>query len=137
MVTEWEREELGRLTHQRIKAFSHQDNEQQSPVNGRMTLQSMKSAQNKTETGEVKIKLLFERLKMAISTSLSGFFAPSAQRMKEDRCAVYGHNFPWGTPWKGVYPKCLDCGSPIKEASQLRGAVPKAEREKFRGFGGE
>lgn len=137
MVTEWEREELGRLTHSKLKSFSAQQAEESQNA-GRMTLQNieqMKVAAKQSETKEAKIKLLLDRLKMAVTTSLSGLFAPSEKRLREDRCKVYGHNLPFGTTWKGAYPKCLDCGAKITEASQLRGAMPITEREKFRGYG--
>ena len=136
MVTEQEKEELGRLTHQRIKAFSQQQQEL-SDNPGRMTLQnieSMKSSACRKETGEAKIKLLLDRLKMAVTTSMSGLFQPSQKRIKEDRCKTYGHNFPFGTTWKGAYPKCLDCNKTITDASQLRGALPTEERNRFRGY---
>lgn len=136
MVTEWEREELGRLTHSKLKSFSQQQADLAQNA-GRMTLQNieqMKSAQKKVETREAKIKLLLDRLKMAVTTSLSGLFSRSAARQAESVCTIYGHNLPWGTNWKGTYPKCLDCGSEITDASQLRGATPKADRERFRGF---
>lgn len=137
MVTEWEKEELGRLTHQRLKSFSRQQEEmQQSP--GRMTLQnieSMKSVAKQSESKEAKIKLLIERLRMAVTTSLSSIFAPSEQRLRDDRCKVYGHNLPFGTNWKGAYPKCLDCKATITDPNQLRGAMPMKERERFRGYG--
>lgn len=137
MVTEWEREELGRLTHQKLKSFSRQQQEaQQQP--GRMTLQnieSMKTLQKQTETKEAKIKLLLDRLKMAVTTGISSLFSSSKdQRVRNDRCKVYGHNLPFGTTWKGAHPKCLDCQAVITDASQLRGAMPIAERERFRGY---
>jgi hypothetical protein len=137
MVTEWEREELCRLTHSNLKSFSQQQADMAQNA-GRMTLQNieqMKIAQKKTETKEAKIKLLLDRLKMAVTTSLSGLFrGGKSERSAENICKVYGHNLPWGTNWKGAFPKCLDCGSEITEASQLRGAVPKAERDRFRGY---
>lgn len=137
MVTEWEKEELGRLTHQRLKTLSSHQQEQEQAA-GRMTLQnieSMKVAAKQTETKEAKVKMLIERLKMAISTSISGLFAPSEKKIKEDRCKVYGHNLPFGSNWKGAYPKCHDCGQKITDPSTLRGAVPFSERERFRSFG--
>ncbi len=136
MVTEWEKEELGRLTLQKMKSFSQQEQEQGKPA-GRMTQQnlvSLKGAHDKTKTGEAQVKMLLERLKMAVSTGIFGLFAPSQQRVKEDRCAVFGHNLPFGTTWKGPHPKCLDCGRAITDPSQLRGAVPMEERNKFKSF---
>ena len=136
MVTEWEREELGRLTHSKLKSFSQQQAEMSQNA-GRMTLQNieqMKIVQKQTETKEAKIKLLLDRLKMAVTTSLSSLFTRPFKREAENICKVYGHNLPWGTTWKGAFPKCLDCGSDITDASQLRSAVPKAEKGKFRGF---
>ncbi len=138
MVTEREKEELGRLTHQRLKSFSEQFGQQEAQPAGRMTLQnveSLKTAQTKRESKEAKIKLLIERLKLAVTTGISSLFAPSEQRLKEDRCKVYGHNLPFGTTWKGAYPKCHDCQADITDASQLRGAMPISERERFRGYG--
>ena len=137
MVTEWEREELGRLTHSKLKSLSSYQQEQQLQP-GRMTLQNIeqiKTVSKQADTKQAKIKLLLERLKMAVTTSLQGIFAPSDQRLRDDRCKVYGHNLPFGTNWKGVHPKCLDCGAKITDASQLRGAMPITEREKFRGYG--
>lgn len=136
MVTEWEKEELGRLTHSKLKSFSQQQAEMTQNA-GRMTLQNieqMKTIQKKADTHEAKIKLLLDRLKMAVTTSLSSLFSRPSSRTAENVCTVYGHNLPCGTPWKGAYPKCLDCGSEITDASQLRGAMPKTERERFRGF---
>ena len=95
----------------------------------------MKSVQKQTDTQEAKIRLLLERLKMAFNTTLSGLFMPSTQRTKEDKCKIYGHNFPCGTPWTGDVPRCIDCNAVITEASQLRCAVPKSERHKFRSYG--
>jgi hypothetical protein len=138
MVTEWEKEELGRLTHQKMQAFSQQKAERDAEAGiqpGRMTLQNlqcMKSIQKQSDTKEAKIKLLIERLKMAVTTGVQGLFAPSTQRLKEDRCKTFGHDLPWGTKWEGEFPKCLDCGAKITDASQLRGAVPMAERLKFK-----
>lgn len=137
MVTEWEKEELGRLTHQKLKSFSQQQAEMSAPA-GRMTLQNlqcMKEAESKTGTKQAKIRLLLDRLKLAVTTGISGLFAPSEQRLKEDRCKVYGHNWPPGTTWKGAFPKCLDCHQEIKDPSDLRGAMPRSEREKFKSFG--
>jgi hypothetical protein len=141
MVTEWEKEELGRLTHQKIQSYSKQKQEQDEQAGiqpGRMTMQNlqcMKSVQKQSDTNEVKIKLLIERLKMAVTTTLGGLFAPSQQRVKEDRCKVFGHNFPFGTKWKGEFPHCLDCGSKITDASQIRGSVSMEERLKFKSIG--
>jgi hypothetical protein len=141
MVSPREKEELGRLTHQKMMAFSEQQKERDEAAGikpGRMTLQNlqcMKNVQTKSETKGAKVILLFERLKLAFTTGLSGLFAPSAKRLKADRCKVYGHNYPWGTPWKGEFPRCLDCNAVITEASQLRAAVPKEERHKFKSYG--
>lgn len=140
MVTEWEKEELGRLTHQRLKTLSSHQQEQQEQQQqaGRMTLQnieSMKIAHKQSDTKEAKIKMLIERLKLAITTSISGLFAPSEKKIREDRCKVYGHNLPFGSSWQGAYPRCHDCGEKITDPSTLRGAVPFSEREKFRSYG--
>jgi hypothetical protein len=141
MVTEWEKEELGRLTHQKIKTLSQQQQDKEEAAGikpGRMTLQNlqcMKTVQTQSDTKEARFKLIFERLKMAIATALAGLFAPSKQRLRADRCKVYGHNLPFGTTWQGEFPKCLDCGAKITDPTQLRGAVPKTERDKFKSYG--
>lgn len=126
MVTEWEKEELGRLTLRNLKSVPQEPQE-----HGRMThqnLQSLKTANKKTDTNEVKVKLFFERLRLAVTTGLTSLFAPRTERKGEDLCAAYGHNWPFGQTWEGTYPKCIDCGKSITDASQLRSAVPISER---------
>lgn len=147
MVTEWEKEQLGRLTHQRLLIQPQQRRQSEPPAAmqphrrdrpGRMTLQNlqlMKDVQNQSNTGGTKIKLLLERLRMALATSMSDLFTPSARSSKEGQCRVYGHNLPWGAHWEGEFPRCLDCNAIITEPSQLRGAVPLEERRKFRSYG--
>ena len=141
MVTESEREELGRLTYQKLTAYSQQKQEKEEQAGiqpGRMTMQNlkcMKTVQHKSNNTGARLILMMERLKMAFSTTISGLFAPSLQQLKEDKCKVYGHNLPWGTPWKGPFPRCLDCGAKITESGQLRVSVTLEERRKFRSYG--
>lgn len=137
MVTEQEREELGRLTNQKMKAYSHQQPEELHGNPGRMTIQnieSLKHSQKKRDTQEAKVKLLLDRMMLSVTTSISSLFSLPGMRGKENRCEVYGHNLPLGSKWSGPYPKCHDCGVKITDSSQLRGSLPKAERERFRGY---
>lgn len=138
MVTEQEREELGRLTNQKMKAYSHQQQPEELHGNpGRLTtqnLESLKHSQKKRDTQEAKVKLLLDRMMLSVTTGISSMFSFAIPRNKEDRCQVYGHNLPFGSTWSGPYPKCADCGAKITDSTQLRGALPKAERERFRGY---
>lgn len=134
MVSEWEKEELGRLTHQKLRAVSQLD---QEPAPGRITRQDlrvMKDCEKSTETGDAKVKIFFERLRLALSTGIGALVTPASSRRKVDPCKEYGHNLPFGTAWKGPYPKCLDCGVLIKDAGELRGSLNKTEQQKFKSF---
>lgn len=130
MVSEWEKEELGRLTLRNLKAVPQQEENV-----GKMThqnLQSLKGAQKKTDTREVKVKSFFERIKASMSTAVGGLFAAPLDRKASEMCREYGHNWVAGRSWEGQYPKCLDCKEEITDPSQLRGAVPKSERMKYK-----
>lgn len=129
MVSEWEKEQLGRLTLRNLKAVPQQEN------NGRMTHQnliSLKGTHQKTETREVRVKLFFERLKMGLSTGLLGLFVGKPDKKLSSMCELYGHKLPPRGSWSGRYPGCVDCGTAITDHSDLRGAVTKEERAKFR-----
>jgi hypothetical protein len=141
MVSEWEKEELGRLTHQKMQSLSAQREEREREAGiqpGKMTLQNlqcMKSVQKQSETKEAKIKQLLNRMTMAVNSTFAGLFSSTSRRTKDDRCKVYGHNFPFGTQWKGEFPRCLDCNDIIKDPNTLRGSLPMEERTKFKSVG--
>ena len=129
MVSEWEKEELGRLTLRNLKAVAQPDD------CGKMThqnLQSLKGAHKKTETKEVKIQSFFQRLLGSVTHSFTSLLVPRLERKGMDPCEAYGHNWVSGSSWEGTYPHCLDCGAPIEDASQLRGAMTKEERFKYK-----
>lgn len=129
MVSEWEKEELGRLTLRNLKAVPQQGEA------GKMThqnLQALKGAQKKTDTREVKVQSFFKRLVGSLTGAVSGMFASPLDRKGVDPCEAYGHNWVSGTSWEGEYPKCLDCHKPIRDASELRGAMTREERVKFK-----
>lgn len=129
MVSEWEKEELGRLTLRNLKAVPSQDS------SGKMThqnLQSLKGAQKKTDTHEVKVKSFFEGMKNSMATAVGGLFSTPMKREVNDMCREYGHKWIPGKTWEGRYPKCMDCKEEITDPSQLRGAVPKSEKVKYR-----
>ncbi len=128
MVSEAEKEELGRLTLRNLKAPPHE------PA-GRLThqnLQSLKGAQKKTETQGAKVTALLDKFRRAVTTGLSALFTPRLNREGDDPCETFGHNWVSGTSWEGLHPKCLDCGKPITDASELRGSLAKSERHKAR-----
>lgn len=134
MVSEWEKEELGRLTHQKLKVVA-QANQEPSP--GRITRQDlkiMKDGEKSIETNDAKIKIFFERLRLALSTGIGAMITPASARRKVDPCKEYGHSLKLGSTWKGPFPKCLDCGVDIKDPNELRGAVNREERTKFKSF---
>ena len=126
MVSEWEREELGRLTLRNLKAVQEQQADS-SPLT-HQNLRELKDAQIKTDTHEVRVKLFFERLKMSASTGLTSLFSTGGNRKRKELCETYGHNWPAGQSWEGVFPKCLDCGKEITDSSQLRTSVPIKDR---------
>lgn len=133
MVSEYEREELGRLTHQKLKIQA----QTQPQEGGRITQQNlrcMKEGVKATETSDAKVKIFFERLRLALSTGIGAVLTPSSARRKVDPCKEYGHYIKLGSTWKGPFPKCLDCGVDIKDPNELRGAVNKEERTKFKSY---
>lgn len=134
MVSEWEKEELARMTHQKLKTVSQYNQEMSGGRITQQNLKVMKDCQKSTESGDAQVKIFFERLSLAISTGVGAIFSPLSGRKKVDPCKEYGHNHPVGTPWKGLYPKCLDCGAVIKDPNELRGAQSREERSKFKSF---
>lgn len=131
MVSEWEKEELGRLTHQKLKVVA-QTNQEPSP--GRITRQDLKIMKEGEKSVDAKIKIFFERLRLALSTGIGAMITPASERRKVDPCKEYGHSLKLGSTWKGPFPKCLDCGVDIKDPNELRGAVNREERSKFKSF---
>lgn len=131
MVSEREREELGKLTHQKLRPVSQVQEEMSG---GRITQQNirvMKDSEEKANSGEAKTKVFLARLCLSLTTGIGSMFS-TGDRRKVDPCKEYGHNLPFGTQWKGPYPKCLDCGAQITDLSQLRGSINKEESAKFK-----
>ncbi|MBY0357674.1 MAG: hypothetical protein K2W82_06705 [Candidatus Obscuribacterales bacterium] len=129
MVSEWEKEELGRLTLRNLKAVQPQ------PDKGRMThqnLTSLKATQSKAEHHEAQIKLFFERLKTSLSTGIAAMFVGKSDKKQPNMCETYGHYLPPNSSWSGMYPTCSDCGVQITDHKQLRGAQTKEEKARFR-----
>ena len=84
MVSELEKEELGRLTHQKLQALK----QTQEKPSGRVTqqeIQLLKRSGRKSDSGEVKIKVFLERMCMAVGSGVGAVFS-TGDRRKVDPC---------------------------------------------------
>lgn len=131
MVSEWEKEQLGRLTLRNLKAVPSSQ-----PTNGgRMThqnLQQLRGAHKRGKTRGEHVKLLLEKIKTALTFTLAwGLREKPAEAPPPTMCREYGHTIPLKAKWHGAYPTCTDCGEEITDVTQLRGALTKQDKVKY------
>ncbi len=121
MPAEYDREELTRITHSRLRPV----NQFNDPGITHQEIKSLKIVAAEEQKGSVQAHRLFDRLFGGILGLFKGLFF--IRPKSHNQCDLYGHVLPPGG-FQGVLPKCYDCSAEIKSPDEVRGATPREQR---------